>query len=364
MKRNIVVQHLPAFSGREIAISDIHGNLDLYEILLKKISYQPGKDRLILLGDLVEKGTQNLVLLKRIMAQHQEENVFCLMGNCDFTAKNVLYSYRMEYIRSILLARKNSLIHEMAAQIGLPALNEKTDLSAYFATLRKAYLKELSFLNDLPHVIVTPQRYYTHAGLVGEQDFGPDMRYAMTMSFFMNQDVSFSKPVVCGHLPVTEYDRTIANFEPKYSAQKNIYSIDGGNMVKKSGQLNALIFEGNSVFSVGADHLQEAIVCEDVIPFNPSPLFLTWAQGKVDILEKRERQTLVFSKWLSRSFWVENEFLMQKKDGSYMATDYTNYEMPLKKGERVKLVFAYQNKYQIKKNNRLGWTYAKNLRID
>jgi hypothetical protein len=363
MKRNIVVQQLPSFYGREIAISDLHGNLDLYETLLKKISYQPGKDRLILLGDLVEKGTQNLALLRRIMKQCEEENVFCLMGNCDFTAKNVLYSYRMEYIRSILLQRKNSLIHEMAAQIGLPSLDEKTDVSSYFAALRKAYLKELSFLNDLPHVIVTPERYYTHAGLVSEQDFGSDMRYAMTLSFFMNQDVSFSKPVVCGHLPVTEYDRAIANFEPKYSVSKNIYSIDGGNMVKKSGQLNALIFQANHVSSDSADHLPEAFVQEDVSPFNPSPLFLTWAQGKVEILKKREPQTLVFSSWLNRSFWVENEFLVQKKDGSYMATDYTNYEMPLKKGERVKLVFAYQNKYQIKKNNRLGWTYTKNLRI-
>lgn len=42
-------------------------------------------------------------------------------------------------------------------------------------------------------------------------------------------------------------------------------------------------------------------------------------------------------------------------------TDYTNYEMPLKKGNHVKIVFAYQDKVQIKKDGVLGWTYASNL---
>jgi hypothetical protein len=43
------------------------------------------------------------------------------------------------------------------------------------------------------------------------------------------------------------------------------------------------------------------------------------------------------------------------------AYDYTNYEIPLKKGDTVKEVFAYQDKVQIKKNGILGWTYRSNL---
>ena len=54
-----------------------------------------------------------------------------------------------------------------------------------------------------------------------------------------------------------------------------------------------------------------------------------------------------------------NEIRYNRK---YMkAYDYTNYEIPLKKGDTVKEVFAYQDKVQIKKNGILGWTYRSNL---
>ena len=58
-----------------------------------------------------------------------------------------------------------------------------------------------------------------------------------------------------------------------------------------------------------------------------------------------------------RIFDPENEFVTK----DMKAYDYTNYEIPLKKGDTVKEVFAYQDKVQIKKNGILGWTYRSNL---
>ena len=98
MNRSVVIQKLETKAKRKIIISDIHGNLDLYQALLKKINYKPNVDCLILLGDLVEKGKQNLDTLHYIMHQVQNEDVHCIMGNCDFIAKNVLYSYRLDLV--------------------------------------------------------------------------------------------------------------------------------------------------------------------------------------------------------------------------------------------------------------------------
>lgn len=360
MRRNVIHKVIPDFDGRTIIISDIHGNLDLYTKLLDKVKYTPEKDRLILLGDLVEKGPKSLDTLHKIMDQANNENVFVIMGNCDFIARNVLYSYRLEFLAHVLSFRKNSLIHEMAHKLNIEIL-PNTNMSLLCATLRKHFLKELCFLNDLPHVLEDSTHIYSHAAIMNEHDFGTDFSQVMTTSFFLNKAGYYKKKVIVGHLPVTEYCDHIASFDPIYDAKHNIYSIDGGNMVKKGGQLNALLFEKNRSIIERVDSLIEKEVLYDVPYKTQIPFFVTFNHGQVQVLERTNKQSFVYCPYLKRSFWVENEFI-SVSNTEIKATDYTNYEMPLKKGEKVKILFEYQDKVQIKKNGILGWTYRSNLK--
>lgn len=158
-------------------------------------------------------------------------------------------------------------------------------------------------------------------------------------------------------MPVTEYCTHIASFDPIYDAKHNIYSIDGGNMVKYGGQLNALIFEDNTVKMDRCDFLQERKVIHDVKYHTQIPFFITFNHGNIQILEQHSIQSKEYCPYNNRTFWVENEFVTK----DMKAYDYTNYEIPLKKGDTVKEVFAYQDKVQIKKNGILGWTYRSNL---
>ncbi|MBD5424245.1 MAG: serine/threonine protein phosphatase [Allobaculum sp.] len=368
MNRKPVVQTLPSFSGRTLVISDIHGSLDLYQDLLQKCHYIPGQDRLILLGDLVEKGEQNLELVHFLMEQAKTKHVYMTMGNCDFVAKNILYSYRLDYLREVLLARSNSLIHEMIQELGLPPLDSQTDMDVLAATLRKHYLKELAFLNDLPHVLATPTATFVHSGLIDEQTYAQDFRYIMANYHFGRQDHHFSKPVVVGHMPISEYCPTIACFNPLFNQEKNILFIDGGNQVKRAGQLNALIF-WNDDFTFehlrfeSVDDLLRVSVKHTTHPSTPDPFFVTWADGKVDILEDHSKYVLAYSPALEREIEVDKAFLTQDGD-SMRASNFTNYEMPLEKGEIVSVVNLWDDKAQIKKNGQLGWTYRSNLDID
>ncbi len=50
---------------RTIIVGDIHGCLDEFEELLKKVCFEQRKDRLILLGDLINKGPNSLGVLKK-----------------------------------------------------------------------------------------------------------------------------------------------------------------------------------------------------------------------------------------------------------------------------------------------------------
>lgn len=360
MNRNIKVKKIqPWLKGRTIFISDIHGNLDLYIDLLNTIHYSPNIDRLILVGDFIEKGPKNLDTLRYIMYQSENEEVHCIMGNCDFTLKNAFLSYRLDFLKHILNLRKHSCLHEMANQIQLDI--NVVDMETYCQTLRKNYLKELSFISDLPHVIECDTYIAVHAGLHAEQDFGNDFRIPLTSTFFMEKAPSFKKRVVVGHMPVTEYQRYIASFDPIYSAKKNLYSIDGGNVVKKAGQLNALIFEGNKTHIKRMDHLRSATVIQEVPYQNQIPFFVTWNRGNVKVLKSQNNQYYVYNPYLNRSFWIDSSFLSYR-DNTIYATDYTNYQIPLHTGDKVKIVRTYQDKVQIKKDGILGWTFQKNIK--
>ena len=52
MNRSVISRRIPAFDGREICISDIHGDYHALRALLEKVNYKPGQDRLMLLGEL------------------------------------------------------------------------------------------------------------------------------------------------------------------------------------------------------------------------------------------------------------------------------------------------------------------------
>ena len=353
MNRSVVVRHLPELDragAREIVISDLHGNLDLYRKLLAKCGYRHGFDRLILGGDLVEKGPQNLNLLHFVMDQVKTGDVWCLMGNCDFTAKNVLYSYRPEFLKSVVSSRR-SLITEMADILGISM--QDMDMDEFCHRLRQAWLPELSFLADLPHVLENSQRIYTHAAIMDEKQFGSDFREVMTTPFFLHTEKRFSRPVVCGHMPVSEYRTRTIDFSCIYDAARNIWSIDGGNIVKRSGQLNALIFEGDSVSTVSADDLPEAFVLKDADPGVQIPFAMSWNHRDITVLEKDETSTLVHSDYLHRSFWVPNAFLE-----SGTVSEYTNYRMPVEKGQKVSVVMHCADQVLIKKNSVLGWVDA------
>lgn len=62
---------------RTIFIGDIHGCLEEFNELLEKISYTPGEDRVILLGDLIDRGPDPVGVVQRA----RELNLECVMGN-------------------------------------------------------------------------------------------------------------------------------------------------------------------------------------------------------------------------------------------------------------------------------------------
>ncbi|CAB4196978.1 bis(5'-nucleosyl)-tetraphosphatase PrpE [uncultured Caudovirales phage] len=62
---------------RTILIGDIHGCIEEFNELLNKLSYNKNTDRLILLGDLIDRGPDSVAVVKKA----RELDLECVMGN-------------------------------------------------------------------------------------------------------------------------------------------------------------------------------------------------------------------------------------------------------------------------------------------
>ncbi len=65
---------------RTIIVGDIHGCLEEFDELLKKLSYDKSNDRLILLGDLIDRGPDSV----GVVARARQMDLECVMGNHDY----------------------------------------------------------------------------------------------------------------------------------------------------------------------------------------------------------------------------------------------------------------------------------------
>lgn len=65
--------------NRTILIGDIHGCIEEFDELLKLMDYNPSSDRLILLGDLVDRGPDSVGVLRKV----RQMKIECVRGNHD-----------------------------------------------------------------------------------------------------------------------------------------------------------------------------------------------------------------------------------------------------------------------------------------
>jgi bis(5'-nucleosyl)-tetraphosphatase (symmetrical) len=65
---------------RTIIVGDIHGCIDEFNELIEKLSYNKDFDRMILLGDLIDRGPDSLAVVQKARKMGLE----CVMGNHEF----------------------------------------------------------------------------------------------------------------------------------------------------------------------------------------------------------------------------------------------------------------------------------------
>lgn len=355
----IVVKRISNVNNKRIiAISDIHGNLNLFQKLLKKVNYSKD-DILILVGDLIEKGDMSLKTLRYIMKMSTNKDVYVLSGNCDTLWEDIKYELDDENLLKYIIFRKNSILNEMCQEISIE-VNEKSDIKYIKEQIKKNFSIELNWMEQLPHIIETDNLIFAHAGITSLNFEEQDASNVVRTDAFLEQGFSFPKYVVVGHWPTANYGKDKCCCNPIINKERKIICIDGGNMVKDEGQLNALIINDND--DITFDSIDDFPKCEIIESqaSNSNTIQITWMDNAVEVLKEEDEFSLCRHISSNHELWIKNTKLFKAKDGMH-CYDCTDYFLQVSKGDIVSIIEKSSNQTLVKKNGIVGWVLNEKL---
>ncbi|MGR3764501.1 metallophosphoesterase [Rossellomorea sp. NS-SX7] len=344
---------------RVIVISDIHGELKLFEELLEKVQFRQ-EDYLIINGDLCEKGSNSHGVVRYIMelsASHP--NVYVTEGNCDTLVEDLLEENPK--LLNYLTARKHSIIHEWLRKIGF-SINEGTTIQEIKEHLTHHFSEEMKWLTELPTAIETGDYIFVHAGLAEKEDWkDTDRITAITLRAFLNQSHAADKYVIVGHWPVVNYTSTIPSYNPIIDETKKIIAIDGGNIIKNTGQLNAFVIDRRADGDVFSYTYTDKFPSYEVIEEFQSDSVITgsisYPSYELEPLQEYEHFTLCRQGSTNEMLYVKKEYIHRDEKGFFTAnSDISCAQINVKKGDTVSLIDDKCTGFDlIKKDGMAGW---------
>jgi hypothetical protein len=309
----------------------------------------------VLVGDLIEKGTMSLKTLRFIMELSKKNIVHVVSGNCDSIWEDIKYQIDDDNLLRYMLRRKNSILNEMCEELSI-IVNSESNIVDIKKELSISFKDELDWLERLPHIIETQDFIFAHAGITTEKLEQQDANQVMKNDAFIEQGLIFQKYVVVGHWPVVNYCRDKGCYNPIINTEQKIISIDGGNVIKNDGQLNALIINNNDTINISFDSMDElpkVKVVESQKSISNS-IYICWGDNTVEVLEEKDEFSLCRHISSNHELWIKNTMLFDAKDGMH-CFDCTDYILPVSNGDIVSIVERAAKQSLIKMNGTVGW---------
>lgn len=352
---------LPA-GRRLIAVSDIHGHLTLLRALLEKVHYIPGGDLLFLVGDLVEKGPENLAALRYVHNLCAHGFVYPTMGNVDAFTLSLLdddsEGNEARFYEYCELRRRfsgSSLFTEALAELGLP-LDGPGDAPAAKRALRTHLAVETAFLRGLPALIETEKYIFVHGGLPT-----PDVSRITAAALpgllkfdaFLENAPRFDKTVFVGHWPVVLYDCAVCCANPIFDRERHIVSLDGGCGVKHGAQLNAVLVGPDGAFSCAYCDGLPQVRALDAQARGADPFHLRWTERAVERLSAENGVARVRHSASGRILDVPESYLYAD-GGRLCCADFPADRLEIAPGDLLSLVDETPLGYIVKKDGVSG----------
>lgn len=368
MQTRIQKLHVPT-GHRILCISDIHGEYDFLVDGLSAVGFCKD-DILFINGDLIEKGPESLKTLRYVMQLTEMGNVYVIMGNNDGYKLEILQQESawsdtkfLEEAGDCIRRNRPSILLDMMKEAGI-AMPDKENVAAVRKQLCGIFQKELDFIRALPTIIETQTLVLVHGG-VPSLDFEELVQHNafdfMKNDAFMEKGFCFDRYVVVGHWPVLLYShdplkKIPLRLHPLIDHERKIINIDGGLSLKDSAQLNFLILPDieSEEFEVFAfDYFKEAIAL-DSQEASEDFLNITWVNRQVEIVDKGEEFTKIRHLPSGRELDVRTACLYTWQ-GEQCCDDYTDYEVPVQPGDKLKIMEVTSRGCIIKKEGVIGW---------
>lgn len=237
---------------RTLVVGDIHGKLTLLTRLLEEMDYRPGDDRLILIGDLVDRGEDSRGVVSKAIELKREASarVVVIRGNHE----------------AMMLA---ALAHPESEQAelwyyngGIETLQSYMDEDGNFDVPEEHW----DFLASLPTWYEDEHAIYVHASLPEgehgeflhprEAPESPELYWARNRHFFAEYK---GKTVVFGHT----ITGMVFGQKEKVWIRDSLIGIDTGAYL--TGVLSAIELPSRTVFSVTEEKGEE----EDALAARP-----------------------------------------------------------------------------------------------
>ncbi|WP_165980703.1 metallophosphoesterase [Macrococcus carouselicus] len=334
---------------RTIVISDIHGELALFKQLLKKTGWSDD-DRLIINGDILDKGQDSLGTMKFIRELAESDNVYVIEGNCDRFFDELEADWLYAYMDC-----RHTAAHEFLRETGT-TLEDYPAQSDFARAVLEQYGDFQQWFRNLPTAIETEDYLFVHAGI--EADYLETPReVALTMPEFYSRTHHLDKTVVVGHYPAANFvEDGLYSHEVKVNQARRIIALDGGNQVKASGQLNALIIEADgSLDTMSVDAHPSRLVIQDFEVTLQEPHSFTFPDYEIKAFEGDAHFTFAEHLSSQTQLMVKTEWIKEQDGRHYLNDDYTDLFLDVTAGEEVKVVGEYAGYVLIKRNGLVGW---------
>ena len=218
-------------------MSDIHGELELFERLLSDVQYNPNKDQLILLGDYVDRGPNSKGVLEKVI-QLKAHGAIVLKGNHeDMMIKSLTTDEERVWknwinrnggnktLESYGFNNSDFIVHEEDPFVKPKIHSEELE-------------HHLNFILGLDHFFETDDYIFVHGGVHPTTPLKETDPYIlMWIREEFHNGYNGEKTVVFGHTPTTKFHNEKDNHSV-FFGENRIIGIDGGAVY--GGQLNCL----------------------------------------------------------------------------------------------------------------------------
>ena len=209
---------------RVLAVGDVHGHFTEFISLYEKLNFS-ADDLLIMLGDIISGGKENLKMLRWAMEMISKDNVIILSGNAEYE-----FLDRFDEDDLSTIERKGKTAKEL-----LDAVQYEPDI------IQKVYY----FIKNLPicyslKISDEQKFFFCHAGIDPKKPLNKQSKITLleTRPKKFAEDYNGDTLIVVGHTRVQKYFKDDSQTVPRKIPGKNILLMDTG--IKKGGLISCV----------------------------------------------------------------------------------------------------------------------------